>query len=150
MKLDYLMTFDSDVKEIQNVGTTPYGTRYIYQVTGGQFEGPRLSGYVKDGVSADWMMIVNDGLSKIDVRKTFVTHDDALIYVTYQGLYQFNESLSERLRKGLGYDYGETLFQVQMQFETGHEKYQWLNRTMAVAEARETGNKVEYRAFALL
>lgn len=149
MKLEFLMEFDSQVREIQKIGETPHGTRYIYVVEKGAFEGPRLRGTVRDGASGDWMVIVRDGLSTIDVRKTFETHDGALIFVTYQGLYQFDDEISARLEQGVGYDFGETLFQVQMQFETGDDRYRWLNSTLAVAEARETGNKVIYRAFAV-
>lgn len=150
MKLEFLMTFDSHVKELQKVGATPHGERYIYVVEGGKFEGPILKGKVKDGGAADWMMIVKDGLSTLDVRKTFETHDGALIFVTYQGLYQFNTELSANLERGEGYAFGDTLFQVQMQFETGDERYSWLNTTLAVAEGRETGKKVKYRAYRLV
>ncbi len=150
MKLEFLMAFDSHVKELQKVGSTPRGERFIYVVEGGTFEGPKLKGKAKDGGAADWMMVVNDGLSTLDVRKTFETDDGALIFVTYQGLYQFNEQLSANLEKGEGYAFGDTLFQVQMQFETGDERYSWLNKTLAVAEGRETGNKVEYRAYRMV
>lgn len=149
MKLEYLMSFDGHVKEIQKIGKSSQGEKYIYVVTGGTFEGPNLKGHILDGSAADWMTIYDNGLCSLDVRKTFKTHDDALIYVTYHGLYQFDDKLSEKLKSGQGYDFGETLFQVQMQFETGDERYIWLNSTLAVAEARETGKKVEYRAYAL-
>ncbi|WP_417624894.1 DUF3237 domain-containing protein [Paremcibacter congregatus] len=150
MKLEFLMDFDSKVKEIQNVGESPHGTRTIYVVEGGVFEGPRLKGVALDGGAGDWMLIIKEGLSSLDVRKTFKTDDGALIYVTYQGLYQFNKDLSDRLEQGIGYEFGDTLFQVQMQFETGDKRYAWLNRTLAVAEGRETGSNVHYRAYAIV
>ncbi|TNE61048.1 MAG: DUF3237 domain-containing protein [Alphaproteobacteria bacterium] len=149
MKLEYLMTFTSKVRELQKLGPSPAGERYIYVVEKGTFDGPRLKGTVRDGAAADWMLVLKDGLCSLDVRKTFETHDGALVYVRYQGLYQMDPAILARLEKGEGYDFGDTLFQVQMQFETGDPRYNWLNRTLAVAEARETGSQVEYRAYSL-
>jgi len=150
MKLEPLMTFNSHVRDIQRIGSSPKGERIIYVVEDGTFEGPRLKGKVRNGAAADWMQIIGEGLAALDVRKTFETDDGALIYVTYQGLYQFDDALSKGLSEGRGYGFGDTLFQVQMQFETGDARYAWLNRTLAVAEARETGSMVEYRAFAIV
>ncbi len=150
MKLEFLLSFDSHVKEIQKIGKSPKGEKYIYVVTGGTFEGPRLKGRILDGSAVDWMTIHEDGLCTLDVRKTFETDDGALIYVTYQGLYEMDDAIMEKVKVGEGYEFGDTLFQAQLQFETGDERYAWLNRTLAVAEGRETGQKVEYKAYALL
>lgn len=149
MKLEFLMEFESHIKDIQIVGDTPKGKRIIYVVGDGTFKGPKLEGITLEGGAGDWMMILKEGLSTIDVRKTFKTDDGALIFVTYQGLYQFDDRLSAALKNGKEYDFGDTLFKVQMQFETGDERYAWLNHTLAVAEARETGKKVIYRVYAL-
>lgn len=150
MNLEYLMTFDSHVREVQKLGPSPFGERYIYVVEKGTFEGPRLRGTVREGAAADWMLVVNDGLCTLDVRKTFETHDGALIFVRYQGLYQMDEAILADLQAGQGYDFGKTLFQAQLQFETGDARYGWLNRTLAVAEGRETGTRVEYRVYAMV
>ena len=45
-KLELLMTFRADLKPPVPVGNTQFGTRQIFDVTGGSFEGPRLKGKV--------------------------------------------------------------------------------------------------------
>ena len=149
MKLKPLFEFDSDISDVQKLGDTPHGNRIIYVVAGGKLWGERVNGTVQSG-GGDWVLINANGLAKLDVRKTLKTDDGALIYITYTGLYQFNEELTKRIDEGEGYDFGETLFQVQMQFETGDPRYDWLNTVLAVAEGRETGQKVHYRAFEMV
>lgn len=46
MELKPLMTMHADLKEPVAVGEGPQGTRTIYDVTGGYFEGERLKGKV--------------------------------------------------------------------------------------------------------
>ena len=43
-RLEYLMTYRADLKEPVEIGAVPSGSRQIYDVTGGSFEGPRLKG----------------------------------------------------------------------------------------------------------
>ncbi|WP_456460515.1 DUF3237 domain-containing protein [Reichenbachiella sp.] len=149
MKLKPLFEFDSDISDRQELGDTPFGKRIIYVVGGGRFWGERVNGQALPG-GGDWVITNENGLAKLDVRKTLKTDDGALIYITYTGLYQFKKELSEKIEAGQGYEFGETLFKVQMQFETGDERYAWLNTTLAVAEGKETGTKVQYRAFEIV
>jgi len=43
--------------------------------------------------------------------------------------------------------FGDTYFMTQPRFETGDERYDWLNRVVAVAEGRVLPNAVEYRVY---
>jgi Protein of unknown function (DUF3237) len=148
MKLVPLVEFDSEAADLQEMGHTPFGTRRVYVVGGGNFWGERLNGKAMSG--GDWMLINEKGFAKLDVRKTIKTDDGALINMTYQGYYQYNDALTDQIEKGIGYDFGDTLFQVQVQFETGDDRYTWLNSTLAVAEARETGNNIHYRVYEMV
>jgi len=67
------------------VGATPGAYRRIGVVPGGSFEGERLSGDVLDGGS-DWQTVRNDGTTTLNVRLVLKTKDDALIFMTYQGV----------------------------------------------------------------
>ena len=67
------------------IGNTQYGDRRIARVTGGTFEGPRLSGTVRDG-GGDWILNRTDGVTQLDVRLTMEATDGALIFMTYKGL----------------------------------------------------------------
>ena len=148
MKLVPLVEFDSSIAEQQEIGDTPFGKRRVYMVGDGRYWGERING--KNISGGDWVLINENGLAELDVRKTIETDDGALIYMTYQGLYQFNERLAAQVENGQGYDFGDTLFQVQVQFETGDERYNWLNTTLAVAEGRETGTNIHYRVYEMV
>src|SRR3546814_16977633 len=87
------------------VGNTQYGERRIARVTGGSFEGPRLSGTVHDG-GGDWLLTRTDGVTQLDVLLTLETGDGALIYMTYQGLRPGPAAVMARLDAGAGVDHG--------------------------------------------
>ena len=124
------------------------GRRRFIAITGGTVEGPRLRGIVLPG-GGDWMLEGADGLCRLDVRKTFETDDGALIDVRYIGLYQVSDAVNACLASGGSCQFGDTLFQVQAQFETSDTRYAWLNRTVAVGEGRETAEGVVYQLYAL-
>lgn len=149
MKLIPLFECDSEIADTQELNQTPFGKRTIYIIGGGRFWGERINGNALPG-GGDWVLVNEHGLAKLDVRKTLKTDDGALINISYQGLYQFKEELTTLLDQGHGYEFGDTLFQVQIQFETGDARYQWLNTTLAVAEGRETGTTIQYRAFEMV
>lgn len=149
MKLKLLVEFDSQISDLQELGETPFGTRKIYIVGGGNFWGERIKGQALPG-GGDWVLINPQGLARLDVRKTIRTDDGALINMSYQGYYQFTDAITAQLEKGEGYEFGDTLFQVQVQFETGDSRYAWLNTSLAVGEGRETGATIQYRVYEVL
>lgn len=96
---------------------------------------------------ADWVTIDSEGVGHLDVRLALRTDDGAHIYVQYYGVIVFNEKILDSLAGGQPADFGDTHFITQPRFETGDERYIWLNRTVAVAEGRALHNFVEYRMF---
>ncbi len=150
MKLELLMTFHAELKPPVEIGNGPYGTRTIFEVTGGTFEGPRLKGTIPT-CGGDWILIDAEGVGRLDVRATLETDDGARIYMQYPGVIEMNEEVINVLVEGKGeMQYGDTYFMTQPRFETGDERYSWLNRTMAVAEGRVIPNAVEYQVYALV
>jgi hypothetical protein len=145
-RLEYLMTYRADLKEPVEIGAVPSGSRQIYDVTGGSFEGPRLKGKLLAS-GGDWLLIGNDGVGRLDVRGTFETDDGARVYVQYHGVLLFNEKLAAALAEGRETQYGDTFFMTQPRFETGDPRYAWLNSTVAVSQGRVLPNAVEYRVY---
>jgi hypothetical protein len=145
-KLEYLMTYHADLKPPVNIGAVPAGLRQIYDVTGGSFEGPGLKGKIVPS-GADWLLIGNDGVGRLDVRATFETDDGAHIYMQYYGVIQMSPKITEALAAGGETQYGDTYFMTQPRFETGDERYAWLNSIVAVAEGRAKTSAVEYRVY---
>ncbi len=146
MKLEPLFTMHADLKEPVAIGQGPAGMRSIYDVTGGYFEGERLKGEVLAS-GGDWITIDADGIGHLDVRATFLTDDGASIYVQYYGVIVFDEKVETARSSGTGTAFGDVHFVTQPRFETGDERYRWLNAVMAVAEGRILDNAVEYRVF---
>ena len=135
MKLEPLMTVHVDLKPPVDLGTGPYGTRIIFDITGGHFEGARLRGAILPS-GGDWLLIDAAGVGHLDVRLTFETEDGARIYVQYYGVLVMNENVNRALTQGGSIAYGDTYFMTQPRCETGDARYKWLNRVAAVAEGR--------------
>jgi hypothetical protein len=145
-KLEFLMTFRADLKPPTAVGSGPSGARQIFDVVGGTFEGPKLKGRVLAS-GGDWLLIGADGVARLDVRGTIETEDGALIYVQYPGVLVMNDKFAQALASGEELQFGDTYFMTQPRFETGDERYAWLNSVVAVAEGRTIPNAVEYRIY---
>ena len=149
MKLAPLLTLYADLKAPANIGAGPYGTRTIFDVARGTFEGPRLRGTVLPS-GGDWLLVDAEGVGRLDVRVTLETEDGARIYVQYNGVIVMNEKVNAALTQGGTTEYGDTYFMTQPRFETGDTRYRWLNRVMAVGEGRVMPSAVEYRVFELV
>ena len=142
MKLEHLLTYRAELKPAVSIGQGPHGLRLVYDVTGGTFEGPRLRGTLLPS-GGDWVQFGADGIGRLDVRATFVTDDGAHIYLQYTGIGDFAAGM-EKFASGGSTDFGEIYFITSPRFETGDERYVWLNRIVAVAEGRAGPGWVEY------
>lgn len=103
------------------IGKGPSGQRMIVEVVAMTLTGDRLNGTLKGRSSADWVTIVG-ATATIDVRATIETDDGALVYVQYRG------------RSDITNGMGSTPIYVAPVFETGDERYQWLNHIQAVGK----------------
>ncbi|MFQ5477892.1 MAG: DUF3237 domain-containing protein [Candidatus Binatia bacterium] len=148
MKIETLMTYRATLKEPIAVGPGPWGTRLVYDVTGGEFEGPKLRGRLLAS-GADWLLVDSNGVGRLDVRATLETDDGAFVYLRYPGVVVINDVVSAALEKGLETQFGDTYFFTQPRFESGDDRYLWLNSVVAVAEGRLLPNAVEYRVYQL-
>jgi len=149
MKLEHLMDYHVDLKPPVDVGRGPLGNRSIFDVVGGHAEGPRLRGtFLASG--ADWLLVDDGNIGRLDVRGTLKTDDGAHVYIHYHGVLELNEKVRNSLMKGEPCDYGDSYFMTQPRFETGDERYAWLNKLVAVAEGRVLPNAVEYRVYELV
>jgi hypothetical protein len=104
-------------------------------VTGGSFEGERMRGSVQ-GPGGDWISLRPDGSMKLDVRLNLETDDGAEIYVSYNGIVTADATGAQARSAPL--------------FETGDERYTWLNRVQAVGIGTVDGTTVRYQVYELL
>ncbi|MFE6743218.1 DUF3237 domain-containing protein [Streptomyces tubercidicus] len=148
MKLESLATFEVALDPILDLGDSHWGRRRVINVVGGTFEGPRLSGVILPG-GADWQVLHPDGMASIDTRYTLRTHDGAHLYLSTNGVRHGPPEVLQRLAEGKPVDPAEYYFRLFCRFETGDERYGWLNRTLAVASGARTAEAVRYVAYAL-
>ena len=141
--------FEFELDETQVVGKTPHGARRIVPVTGGTFTGPKLNGTVLSG-GGDWLLIRPDGAFELDVRETLRTDDGHLIYMSYRGILIMSKETLQRISQGETVDPSEYYIRTTPYFETGSEKYDWLNRIVAVGVGERTQSGVSYKVYAIL
>jgi hypothetical protein len=136
------------VPPLMVVGQTPNAFRRIGVITGGSFEGERLSGEVLTG--NDWQDVRKDSCIKLDVRLVLKTNDGALIVMTYQCLRAGTPDVMEKLDKGENVDPTSYYFRMNPMFETNSKKYGWMNRIIAVGIGHRPPDGPVYSIFEIL
>jgi hypothetical protein len=126
-----LFRLREQVPPLYVVGQTPSTFRRIGVITGGVFEGERLSGEVLSGGN-DWQDVRKDNCVKLDVRLLLKTTDGALIVMTYQVLRHGPPAVMQALDRGETVDPASYYFRLSGTFETAASQYDWLNRIFAV------------------
>jgi hypothetical protein len=127
-----LMTLQVAVVGAQRIGAVPCGTRVTALIAGGQFQGPRLRGKVLPG-GADWTLLRGDGVLELDLRLTLETDDGALVHMASFGLRHGPPEVIAAIARGESVDPSTYYFRTTPRFETGHPKYAFLNRLLAVS-----------------
>jgi hypothetical protein len=127
-----LMTLQVAVGSVQRIGAVPYGTRVTAPIASGHFEGPRLRGKVLPG-GGDWTLLRGDDVLELDLRITLQTEDGALIHMASFGLRHGLPEVIAALARGERVDPASYYFRTTPRFETGHPKYAFLNRLVAVS-----------------
>jgi hypothetical protein len=111
---------------------TPLGTRMIFEVASAEFEGERLEGRQVGAAAADWLTMDARGLGTLDVRATIETHDGAIIFTSYRGRCDVPSG---------GVVYAAPLY------DTGDERYLWLNKIQAIAKGSLTDDVLSYEIY---
>jgi hypothetical protein len=147
-ELEHLYDMRAELDAPQPIGLTPLGMRQTWIVTGGSLEGPRMKGEVLPG-GGDWARIRSDGGVQLDVRATAKTDDGAFIHTQYSGLIIMTPEVQQRVFSAEDVPLDEYYFFTNPMFQTGHEKYAWLNDVVAVGRGKVVPGAVEYRVWAL-
>ena len=113
----------------------PAGTRVIVGINGGTVTGPRVNGKVAH-LGADWLTMRADGSAQLDVRALIQTDDGAAIHTHYLGIMSPTDS-------------GPRIITAPL-FETGDDRYTWLNSIQAVAVGTAGTGTVDYDVYRVL
>ncbi len=115
----------------------PWGTKMVATVTAATFVGPKVNASMVPGVAGgDWVTLRPDRTFSLDVRLSLRTDDGADIYISYVGI-------------GGADDDGNTVIRTSPRFETGDERYTWLNSLVCIAIGSTDDNGVTYEVYAV-
>lgn len=126
-----LCTIDATLATPLMVGQGAAGMRVIFEVADATVSGDRLRGRAR-GPGADWVLLHGES-GTIDVRISIETDDGALVFAQYHGKVDLAVQPA-RLR-------------VAPRFETGDERYAWLNAVQAVGVGTSDGTNLHYEWF---
>jgi hypothetical protein len=148
LQLERLFRAEVTLAPAQEIGDGPRGRRRIIPITGGKVSGERLSGRVLPG-GADWQIVRPDGVAYLEARYTIETHDGALVYVRNLGYRHGPPEVLARLAAGEALDPSLYYMRTTPWFETGDERYAWLNRTICVGSGERHAGAVRIDFYAV-
>jgi hypothetical protein len=120
------------LREPITLPNTPLGTRVIAEVATAEFDGERFKASLKGAAAADWVTFDSRGLGTLDVRVTLETHDGAIVFTSYRGRMDLKQ--------------GGTVYSAPL-YDTGDERYLWLNSIQAIAKGQTDGTNLEYEIY---
>jgi hypothetical protein len=124
-----------------DLGVIPVGRRRLLAISGGTVSGGRLRGEVLPGGS-DWQTVREDKSVLMDARYAIRTLDGALIGVVETGVRHGPPEVLARVAAGEAVDPSAYYFRTTPRFETGDERYAWLNNAVAISSGVRAGDSV--------
>jgi hypothetical protein len=129
IELLLVLTFQTTL--VRAVTGTPLGDRTVFDIDGGTFAGPRLSGHIP-ATGGDWL-IRTPTASRLDVRLLLETHDGATILFQYSG----RACLID----------GQPRIEVAGTFEAPQGPYGWLNDVQTFGRGVRIPEGVRYHFY---
>jgi hypothetical protein len=126
---------------------SPAGPRIHWQVSAAELDGPEIKARLA-GTGGDWMAVGPDGFWRPDVRAQFLTDDGAVVLMHYTGLVEQTNAFKAAAEADRPTDWEDQYLRVAIRFETGAERYRWLNQRLFVAAGRLLGTgRIEYQVY---
>jgi Protein of unknown function (DUF3237) len=107
-----------DIADVQNLGQSLQGQRFIVNILGGEFSGPRMKGRVLPG-GADRQLLRPDGIKELDALYEMQTDDGSVITVHNQVVVDM-PTPEQRYARSV------------VKFRAPAGPYEWLNRRIFV------------------
>jgi hypothetical protein len=146
-QLTLVYCLDATVGAPLDIGDFPAGRRRIVPLTGGAFTGPKISGTLVAGVSADWQIVQPDGTALGDIRYVLKTDAGDLLYVQSRGVRHGNAEVLARLARGEEVDAAEYTFRTSTQIEAAAPELDWLNKGIFISVAARRAGGVIYETY---
>lgn len=113
--------------------------------------GPRINAKLAFP-GTDWMRLGSDGIRRADLRAQLTTEEASTILFHYNlAIIKASEAFLTALQTGKATDFAQQYMRMSPQFETGDERYAWLEQHLFIAEGRLAGKKeIEYKICRIL
>jgi Protein of unknown function (DUF3237) len=132
---------------LESTEGSPWGTREYWEMSQATLEGKRISATLAMP-GGDWMGVSEDGFWRPDVRVQFKTDDGAVILMRYTGLVEPTDAFRRGAEEDRETSWDDHYMRMAVTFETGDDRYRWLNESLFVARGRLLGTgKVEYTVY---
>lgn len=126
---------------------SPWGARQYWEMAEATLSGPRISAELAMP-GGDWMAVSDDGFWRPDVRNQLRTDDGAVVLMRYTGLVEQNADFKAAAEEDRETSWDDQYMRMAVTFETGDERYRWLNESLFVARGRLLGTgHVEYTIY---
>ena len=149
LKSELIFEYEGEVEFPEVFAPSHVGMRMFYFLKGGTVKGPKLKGILLQG-GGDWPVMRSDGAGEIDARLVIKTDDNELIYVYYRGITVMPPEVGMRIQTGEKVDPSEYYMRTTPIFETGSEKYAWLNKIICVGVGTFEMGRVSYKVYKIL
>lgn len=132
-----ILTIQTDPNGLYMLGETSVGRRIIQEFKSVRFEGERLRGKMTGKAGADWLTIDDAGHATMDIKVLLLTDDGAHVFVTLDG-----KAYWPQLGQGPVYS--------TARFESGDERYRWVNHLPLVSKGELADGSVAHQIFELV
>jgi hypothetical protein len=148
LELESVMTYRLIVRgPLESTEGSPRGVRLYWEMTAGTLTGPDLTASIAMP-GGDWYSASPDGFGRPDVRVALTTDDGAVILLHYTGLVEQTDAFVHAAERGEPTEWDDAYMRMLMTFDTGAERYAWLNRSLFVARGRLVGpGELEYEIY---
>ena len=125
----------------------PFGAKQFWQVSEATLNGARIKAQLA-GTGMDWMSVGSDGFWRPDVHAQFITDDGAVILMHYTGLVEQTERFAAAADADQPTYWVDQYMRLALCFETGSQRYLWLNTSLFIAKGRLLGTgHIEYEVY---
>ena len=145
VELRHLCDFSIDFEPTQYI-PTGVGMRANYVIKQGTVTGERFNGELIAG-GGDWVVVGPDRRADGQARDLVGADDGELVFVTNTGRIDLRDGIAERLLAGERLGPADFYARSCPLFETGSQRYGWLNSIVTVALNGLAPDHVDYEIY---
>ena len=149
LRSSYIGELRIEVTGSYMLGGSPLGLRRLDRLDKGHFRGPRIGAEIVPG-GVDCLLGGTDGALRPDVRLLLQLDDGSPLLTVYRGVRHGPPEIMQQIAKGEAVPHESYYLRTSLSFETASQRYDWLNRIVAVGVGRREPGAAVYDVFEIL